>query len=145
MSALSSLHGEVTPIGHSGAASRCDRRRFTIRHQTRPKCVYEGSADTYHDHIHRGQDTYIYKWPETASECTSRGTIIHDLFAECNTGYRSCIIRSRGVRSEAVSDHFPIYLGLGASGRGTCLHSLHFTGKKPPSVTAGPHRGVTEV
>ena len=71
---------------------------------------------------------YIYfgKWRGTASECTSRGRMIHDLYAELNSAYKSYIIRPREVHSETGSEHFPIYLGLGAYGHGTCLHSLQF-------------------
>jgi hypothetical protein len=63
------------------------------------------------------------KWPETASECTSRERIIYDSYAEFNSEYNSCIIRPREVHSEAVSDYFSIYRGLGAYGYGTSLHS----------------------
>ena len=83
------------------------------------------SADTHHDHVHRGQDK-SKNGPETASECTSRGRIIHDMNARSNSTYISFIICPREVHSEAVSVHFMIYLGLGAYGHGLCLHSLHF-------------------
>jgi hypothetical protein len=44
--------------------------------------------------------------------------------AEFNSANKSCMIRPRGekVHIEAVSKHFPIYLGLGVYGHGTCLH-----------------------
>ncbi len=31
---------------------------------------------------------------------------IHDVYAECNPAYRSCIISPREMHSEAVSGHF---------------------------------------
>ena len=49
---------------------------------------------------------------------------MHDLDAELNSAYKSNIILPREVYSEAVSGHFPIYLGLGVYGHGPCLHSL---------------------
>ena len=50
---------------------------------------------------------------------------MHDLYAEFNSAYKSCMFCPREVDSEAVSGNFPIYLGLGVYGHGTCLHSLH--------------------
>ena len=50
---------------------------------------------------------------------------MHDMYVEFNFTYISCIIRPREVHAEAVSELFPIYLGLGVYGRGSCLHSLH--------------------
>jgi hypothetical protein len=40
--------------------------------------VHEESADTHHDHVHRGQDKSKHDH-NTTSECTSRGQIIHEL------------------------------------------------------------------
>ena len=64
------------------------------------------------------------KMTATVSDCTPRGPIIHDLYAELNSAYKSCIIRPREAHSEAVSGHVSIYLGLGVYGHGMCLHSL---------------------
>ncbi len=50
-----------------------------------------------------------------------------------NSASTSCIIRPREVHSEAVSGHFPIYLGLGVYGHGTCLHS-HPTFQRPTTM-----------
>ena len=60
-----------------------------------------------------------------ASECTSRGLKLHDLYADFNSAYRSCSFSPREVHSDVISAHFYIYLGLGTYGGGVCLHSLH--------------------
>ncbi len=54
----------------------------------------EESADTYHDHIYRGQDEskHVPKQPQNAPLEGEE----HDLYAELNFEYRSCIIRPRG-------------------------------------------------
>ena len=51
--------------------------------------------------------------------------LLHDLYAELISAYRSCSFSPREVHSEAVSEHFYIYLRLGIYGGGACLHSLH--------------------
>ena len=48
---------------------------------------------------------------------------MHDMYAEFNSAYKSCIIGPREVHSEAVSGHFLIYVGLGVYGHGPCLQS----------------------
>jgi hypothetical protein len=42
--------------------------------------------------------------------------MIHDLYAELNSGNKSCIIRPRELHSETVSGHFQINFGLGVYG-----------------------------
>lgn len=48
--------------------------------------------------------------------------IKHELFAELNSEYNSCIIRSE-MNYETGSNHFPMYLGIDVYGHGKCVRA----------------------
>jgi hypothetical protein len=85
--------------------------------------LLEGSADTHHDHIHRGQDK-SENGPQLALDSVSRG--VWHCFAQHleNSAQISATLPRRPILRPVLC-HFPIYLGPGVYGHGVCLHSLH--------------------
>ena len=61
---------------------------------------------------------------------------MHDLDADLISASKSCINRPREVHSEAVSDHFPICLGLSAYGHGNYVSALSSPPPKSYFATA---------
>ncbi len=121
---------------------RNDYRRKPLKHrcvrrptQTTSRCrvviesVLEDSADTHHDHIHRGQDK-SENGPQLALESVSRG-VWHCVAQHFeNAAQRSAKLPGRPIL-RPVGGPFPIYLGLGVYGHSVCPHSS--------SVTFIPH------
>ncbi len=109
-----------------------------------PVC-YEESADTHHDHTHRGQDK-SENGSQMALESVSRG-VWHCVAQHFeNAAQRSAKLPGTPI-PRPVGSHFPIYLGLGVYGHGVCLHSLHslrgFLLWAPQKESlCGLHRGI---
>ena len=84
---------------------------------------FKESADTHHDHIHRGQDK-SENGPRLSLESISLGVwhCIAQIFQ--NAVQRNAKLTGRPI-IRPVGSHFPIFLGLGVYGHGVCLHSLH--------------------
>ena len=59
----------------------------------------EESADTYRDHVYRGQDKYA-NGPKWLQNAPPEGQ--EYIFSELDSLYKSCIVRPREVHSEAV-------------------------------------------